>query len=291
MNSQGTPLLERFALSYASSATTWHAALTLLRTPNSSPKLLVLANPQFDAERRFEKGPSVPGQRPITVPDRPITVPDRPITVPDRDLCLPRGTRLVDLPGTHREADALAKRFPRATIYTRSKAQESAVKRHAKGTRWLHIATHAFVNDAAPLLSSVVLANPTVGSGEDGFLTAREIFDLDLSGVELVVLSACNTARGKTEGGEGGWSDVGAVRGRLSHASALAVGGGRLQHGRSHDALLRRAGQRGGQERGTAPCGAWRTHGEQVRPPLLLGPLCSYREPPLKRFFREELEG
>ena len=111
--------------------------------------------------------------------------------------------RLVDLPGTQREADALAKRFPSATIYTRAKAQESIVKQEVSKFQRIHLASHAFVNDASPLLSSVVLANPTLGSGDDGFLTAREIFDLDLSGVEMVVLSACNTARGAKQGGEG----------------------------------------------------------------------------------------
>ena len=109
----------------------------------------------------------------------------------------------MDLPGTQREADALAKRFPNATVYTRSKAQESIVKQEASKFQRVHLASHAFVNDAAPLLSSIVLANPTPGSGDDGFLTAREIFDLDLSGVELMVLSACNTARGAKQGGEG----------------------------------------------------------------------------------------
>jgi CHAT domain-containing protein len=53
------------------------------------------------------------------------------------------------------------------------------------------------------LLSSVVLASPPAGSPEDGFLTAREIFDLDLSAAEMVVLSACNTARGEKRSGEG----------------------------------------------------------------------------------------
>ena len=43
-----------------------------------------------------------------------------------------------------------------------------------------------------PLLTRFTLsyANPTPSSGDDGFLTAREIFDLDLSRIELVVLSA-----------------------------------------------------------------------------------------------------
>ena len=66
----------------------------------------------------------------------------------------------------------------------------------------MHFATHGFFNDAAPLLSAIVLALPDKKSGDDGFLTAREIFDLNLN-ADMVVLSACNTARGEKRNGEG----------------------------------------------------------------------------------------
>jgi CHAT domain-containing protein len=115
---------------------------------------------------------------------------------------LPRGARLQPLPGTQREAEALKKQFPDAAVYTREQAQESLAKAQAGRYRYLHFATHGFFNDAAPLLSSIVLAEPTRGSGEDGFLTARELFDLKLT-ADLVVLSACNTARGEQRRGEG----------------------------------------------------------------------------------------
>jgi CHAT domain-containing protein len=52
------------------------------------------------------------------------------------------------------------------------------------------------------MLSSIVLAEPPGGSDEDGFLTAREIFDLNLK-ADLVVLSACDTGRGERKSGEG----------------------------------------------------------------------------------------
>ena len=68
--------------------------------------------------------------------------------------------------------------------------------------RYLHFATHGFVNDGSPLLSSVLLAKPGADSKDDGFLTAREIYGLNLN-AEMTVLSACNTARGETRTGEG----------------------------------------------------------------------------------------
>lgn len=108
---------------------------------------------------------------------------------------------IVDLPGTQREADAVAKLYPNAKVFTRGKAQESAFVKEAGKYRYLHLASHAFFNDASPMLSSIVLATPA-DSSQDGYLTAREIFDLRLN-ADLVVLSACNTARGEKRSGDG----------------------------------------------------------------------------------------
>src|SRR5262249_26475397 len=85
---------------------------------------------------------------------------------------------------------------------TGNKAQEAVVKAQASRYRYLHFATHGFLNDVSPLLSSIVLAQPPAGSSDDGFLTAREIFGLNLN-AEMTVLSACNTGRGEARSGEG----------------------------------------------------------------------------------------
>jgi len=110
-----------------------------------------------------------------------------------------RSAALGRLPEARAEARAIAPLYPGALLALGDTARESLFKREAPGFRVIHVATHGLLDDRAPMFSSVVL---TASDGEDGLLEAREILDLTLA-ADLVVLSACETARGKIGAGEG----------------------------------------------------------------------------------------
>ncbi len=134
-----------------------------------------------------------------------------------------------------------------------SAATVSAFDRLARTARYLHVATHGYfdlehlrgdgrsltgpmMSEALSpltakdrqshfgwnplLLSGIVMAGANAGdggNGGDGLLTAEELQGLDLTGVELVVLSACETGRGELAAGEG----------VLGLSRALAIAGAR----------------------------------------------------------------
>lgn len=85
----------------------------------------------------------------------------------------------------------------------------------------LHFATHGFLPRSADCLSQGGLTVSVSGAGgEDGVLFESEIRKLDLSGAELVVLTACDTAAAAavTEGGQGNRAEGGEALSGLTRA-------------------------------------------------------------------------
>jgi len=119
-------------------------------------------------------------------------------------------TSLEPLPEAERMVKSLARIYgPAASrVYVGSQASEALLKAEAGKHRILHLATHGILNDVSPMYSHVVLSQAG-GSGEDGLLEAWEVMNLDLH-ADLVVLSACETARGKF-GRRSNRYDLGAV--------------------------------------------------------------------------------
>ena len=115
---------------------------------------------------------------------------------------LNRDGNLSALPEAEREVKSLTQFYNPAEskILTGGAAREETFKAEAGRYRVLHFATHGTLDDHNPMYSHLLLASTS--AGEDGFLEAREIINLNLN-ADLVVLSACQTARGRVGAGEG----------------------------------------------------------------------------------------
>lgn len=87
--------------------------------------------------------------------------------------------------------------------------------------RNVHFITHGVLDEEHPELSSLVLSLVDErGRPQDGFLRLHDIYNLNLTSTELVVLSACQTGLGKNVRGEG---LVGLTRGFMYAGSPRVV--------------------------------------------------------------------
>jgi CHAT domain-containing protein/tetratricopeptide (TPR) repeat protein len=113
-----------------------------------------------------------------------------------------RSAELVALPEAEREVRTLGRLYGAAssTVLVGAEAREDVLKSVAGRFRVVHLATHGVLDAAAPLRSHVLLTPGT--ADEDGMLEAEEIMALSLQ-ADLVVLSACESGRGRIAGGEG----------------------------------------------------------------------------------------
>ncbi|MEM6500507.1 MAG: tetratricopeptide repeat protein [Cyanobacteria bacterium P01_C01_bin.89] len=111
---------------------------------------------------------------------------------------MPEG--LAALPGAEREAIAIAQ-LRNVEPILGAAATEGTVKEKLPNAPWLHFATHGVFNDGGGNdLSSWLALAPGAGSeGEDGQLSMGEIFEMQLQ-AETVVLSACDTGKGRVTG-------------------------------------------------------------------------------------------
>ena len=197
----GTPLLKHHPITYL---TTGRRLGHLQATRPSRAASVVVANPDYGSPRRGRSRKGIAGA--VWEP----------------------------LPGTAREAEAIAPLLGEAKVIVKREATETALKKIHR-PRVLHLATHGFFLDgeeggaagargfviqgddaeqeleaawsdaANPLLrSGLVLAGANAASGvADGYLTALEAASLDLDGTQLVVMSACETGLGEITAGQG----------------------------------------------------------------------------------------
>ena len=134
-----------------------------------------------------------------------------------------------ELPETKKEVEAIERTLKEQQLsvkpyYGMSGTEESFLSMSGKAPQILHVATHGFYytpeeaenydylrgyNDAMSLSGIVMAGGNAAWLGKElpqgvlgGILTAANIARLDLTGLEMVVLSACQTGRGRatTEG-------------------------------------------------------------------------------------------
>ncbi|MEG4082434.1 CHAT domain-containing tetratricopeptide repeat protein [Microcoleus sp. POL10_C6] len=105
--------------------------------------------------------------------------------------------QLAALPGSEQEAITIAQLLNTKPI-TGSQATKASIVQQMLKARIIHLATHGLLNEVKrrDLPGAIALAP---SGNDDGLLTSSEILDLKLN-AELVVLSACNTGRGKLTG-------------------------------------------------------------------------------------------
>ena len=156
---------------------------------SSSPVVLTVGNPAY-------------GQGGINRHDRAET------------RMLRHRAQLSGLPYSGLESRWLEESFGQIGVQTNrltgQQATEANIRRHVTGKQIVHLACHGFADeDVGNLFGSLAVsmgADRNAGPMDDGYLTLAEIYDLDLRGCELAILSACQTNYGPREHGEGVWT-------------------------------------------------------------------------------------
>ncbi|MBR8832903.1 MAG: CHAT domain-containing protein [Stigonema ocellatum SAG 48.90 = DSM 106950] len=115
-----------------------------------------------------------------------------------------KAQQLPPLPGAEKEAIAIAPLLNTKAIIG-SQGRKAAIVQKMPSARIIHLATHGILDDYRGLGSAIALApdpsppSPLKPGQINGLLTAEEILDMKLQ-ADLVVLSACDTGRGRITG-------------------------------------------------------------------------------------------
>lgn len=166
-------LIEDSAISYAPSLTALREMTRPRAHGHSQPALIAFGNPTIS--------PTVARRRKLTL----------------------MGETLSPLPEAEIQAKAVAQIYsPNSRVYVGKDAREDRWRTEAPAYRIVHLATHGVLDDRSPLYSYLVLSpSDDPKNPENGLLEAWEIMRTPLN-ADLVVLSACETARGRVSAGE-----------------------------------------------------------------------------------------
>jgi tetratricopeptide (TPR) repeat protein len=93
-----------------------------------------------------------------------------------------------------KEVETICRYYLKAVAKIGSEATEAFFRAHSMGSRYMHLATHGYLDPEQPMYSGLELS--------DGILQTYEIFNMDID-VDLAVLSGCQTGLGQFKLGGG----------------------------------------------------------------------------------------
>jgi CHAT domain-containing protein len=200
------PLIVEHEIATLPSASTvaWLRKALAARQP-AMGEIAVVADPVFTTDDERLKGAAPqPRTAPATIARSLRGAPDLETAL--RDIGGMEEIGALDrLPATRDEAQAIARLAPeRSLVALDFEANRQMVMSGALSDyRYLHFATHAYVDDVFPGLSWLALSKvDRKGQEQPGYLRLNDIYQLRLN-ADLVTLGACRTGLGKQLRGEG----------------------------------------------------------------------------------------
>jgi CHAT domain-containing protein len=127
----------------------------------------------------------------------PIESKARALVVADPTLGREMARAFPPLPGTMREGQAVAERFPGSLLLSGREATLSAIEQHRAGAEVFHFAGHGFSNAGN---GGLLLSTGADKNGGAGVLDGRTMAQQDWSRCRLAVLSACSAGTGEARG-------------------------------------------------------------------------------------------
>jgi CHAT domain-containing protein len=225
--------------------------ILLSPAPRHEATALLVGDPDFDLSPEKQRA----AMQKLDLLNQQVAAVDSALPIMNRDRALPSPSALPRLPGTGAEVSAIAgmmqKQDWKTKVYTGDEALKTIIER-TTNARVIHLATHGFFLPDQPIATQqhgdarasrseappFIVGDPMLRSGlyfagadralagnsspaglDNGILTALEAGNLDLTGTQLVVLSACNTGQGDVRNGEG----VFGLRRALQEAGAQSV--------------------------------------------------------------------
>ncbi len=191
-----TPIL------YAPSATVMYnladRALPARSGEAATPPVLTVADPNYPASQATDVSSPADGEL---------------AQLAARSRYRSAGGALGALPYTGVESIRVADVFKRQGISVaelrKQAATEANVRSSAPNRRLVHLACHGLAEQSFGNFFGALALTPGDVEGDpadDGFLTLPEIYELNLQGCELAILSACQTNYGPLQQGEGVWA-------------------------------------------------------------------------------------